>query len=97
MTILDALIWLTGAGALFIVSKAVEKWAWFQDLESETKQFLATVLATAVALIAYALQVYVPADFWVALTPWWTIAVGIVSMNYGLELFHKFDKSVSKT
>lgn len=97
MTILDGLIWLTGAGALFVVSKAVEKWAWFQDLEAETKQLLATVLASAVAVIAYILQVYVPVEFWEVLTPYWTLIVGIVSMNYGLELFHKFDKNVGKS
>jgi hypothetical protein len=92
---IEFLTWLfSGAGAIAVVSYLAERSQWFSGLDTETKKHYKTLTSTVIALAAYALSVYVPADFWVMLDPYWKIAVGVLGLNYGVEVFHAFDRTL---
>ena len=93
----DVLVWIMGGlGSTVIVSYLVERWTWFQNLRSDVKKLYSTLAATVLSLVAFAVYTYVPAEVWVVLTPWWQIVVGVFAVNYGMEIFHYFDKKLSK-
>lgn len=95
MTIVEFLLWVaSGLGSSAVFSYIAERWAWFQELKSDTRKLVATVGASVLALSAYAVVTFVPADVWVLLSPYWQIVVGVVVVNYGTEVFHKYDKEL---
>lgn len=94
---LEFLTWLfSGVGAIAVISYIAERSKWFNDLDTETKKTYKAVASTLVALAAYALSVYVPAEVWVVLDPYWKVIVAVISLNYGVEVFHAFDKKLKK-
>lgn len=97
LTIPEFLMWIAGGlGSTLIVSYIAERWVWFQSLRSEVKKVYSTAFASVLSLLAFAVYTYVPAEFWVMLSPWWQIVLGVITVNYGMELFHYFDKQLVK-
>ncbi len=93
----ELLMWLFGGlGATAVVSYLAERSASFQLLDTATKQMYKTVGATLIAVSAFALYTYVPAEFWATINPYWQVAVGVISVNYGTEVFHAFDRTLAK-
>lgn len=97
MSIQDFLVWLSGGvGATLVASYIAERSAQFQTLDSEVKKFSKTVASALVAIVAYLTYTYVPAEVWVVLSPYWQIILAVVATNYGVEVFHWFDRKLVK-
>lgn len=93
MTPQDFLQWLaSGLGANVVVSYLAERWAWFQSLTSEGRKWISAVFTALVAIAAYAVLTYVPADFWVLISPYWQIVVAVAGMYVGTQVFHGLDR-----
>jgi uncharacterized membrane-anchored protein len=96
-TIVDFLVWLSGGiGATLVASYIAERWQWFQEQTPNVKTFLKTVVASVIAVAAFVTYTYVPAEVWIALAPYWQLILGVVATNYGVEIFHWFDKRLVK-
>lgn len=96
MTIQEFLVWLSGGlGATMVASYVAERSAWFQTLTSEAKKLTKTLASIVVAILAYVTYTYVPAEVWVSLSPYWQLALGVIAVNYGTEVFHYFDRKVA--
>lgn len=97
MSIQEFLVWLSGGlGATIVASYIAERLEWFQSKTSEVKKLIKTIGASLVAVLAYVTYQYVPAEVWAILTPYWQIVLGVVVVNYGVEVFHYFDGRVAK-
>ena len=95
MEISEFLLWLaSGLGATFIFSYFAERWEWFLNLRQDTKRLYSTIGASLLAIVAYVTVTYVPVEFWVAISPYWQIVVGVIINNYGTQVFHKYDKTL---
>jgi len=95
MEIKEFLVWVaSGLGATSVFSYFAERWAWFQKLATDTKKLVSTVSASVLAILAYVIVTYVPAEVWVVLSPYWQIVVGVVVINYGTQVFHSYDKEL---
>ena len=95
MSIYEFLVWLSGGiGATLVASYFAERSAWFQMLEFQTKKLYKSLFASGVAILAYVTYTYVPSEVWVVLTPYWQLVLGVVAANYGVEVFHFFDKKM---
>lgn len=95
MSIYEFLVWLSGGiGATLVASYFAERSAWFQMLEASAKQMYKTLFASGVAILAYVTYTYVPTEVWVMLTPYWQLVLGVIAANYGVEVFHFFDKKM---
>ncbi len=93
MSILEALVWLSsGVGATLVASYFAERWAWFQAQSAEAKKVYKVVFASLISILALLTYTYVPAEVWIALTPYWQLVLGVIASNYGVEVFHYFDK-----
>jgi len=96
VTIQEFLVWLSGGlGATMVASYVAERSAWFQTLTSEAKKLTKTLASIVVAILAYVTYTYVPAEVWVSLSPYWQLALGVIAVNYGTEVFHYFDRKVA--
>jgi uncharacterized membrane-anchored protein len=88
-------VWLaSGLGSSFVVSYFVERWMWFQSLESEQRKMWSTFGASVLAILSYLVYTFVPAEFWVMLSPYWQIVVGVITVNYGTRIFHEYDRQL---
>jgi len=97
MSIQDLLVWLMGGlGSSAVVSYLAERWAWFQSLAPEVKKLYKTVGASVVAILAFLANQYVPVEVWNSLSPYWQLILGVIAVNYGVEVFHWFDKKLVK-
>jgi len=97
MSIQDVLVWLFGGvGASAVFSYLAERWEWFQSLTVDTKKVYKTVGASVIAILAFVAYTYVPVSYWEVLSPYWQVVVGVIAVNYGVEVFHFFDKKLVK-
>lgn len=97
MSILEFLLWLAGGlGSSVTFSYFAERWAWFQTLDVEVKRVYSTVGASIIAILSYVTYTYVPAEVWVMLSPYWQLVVAVITVNYGTQMFHKYDKTLPK-
>lgn len=95
MTIQEFLLWLmSGLGASFVFSYLAERWAWFQELASDTKKLYSTAGSAVIAILSYVVYTYVPAEVWVMLSPYWQLVVAVVTVNYGTQVFHSYDRKL---
>lgn len=96
MSIQEFLVWLSGGlGATLVASYVLERVAWFQALSVGAKKLYKTIGSAVIAILAYLTYEYVPADVWVALTPYWQVVLSAIAVNYGVEVFHWFDGKVA--
>lgn len=97
MSIQDFLLWLaSGLGSSAIMSYIMERLEWFQNLVSDKKRLYATVGASVISILSFLTLKYVPAEVWDLLSPYWQLVLGVIAVNYGVEVFHFFDKKLLK-
>lgn len=95
MSIQEFLVWLaSGLSASFVFSYVAERWDWFQSLGVEAKKLWSTVGASVLAVLAYVVYTYVPVEVWTLLSPYWQLVVAVITVNYGTQAFHKYDKEL---
>lgn len=97
VTIQEFLIWLSGGlGSSLVISYFAERIERFRKLDLDIKKLYKTIWASALAVISYVVYTYVPVDFWTLISPYWQVVLGVILVNYGVEIFHLFDKKVAK-
>jgi len=97
VTIQEFIIWLSGGlGSSLVVSYFAERIEWFKKLDLDTKKLYKTIWASVLAVASYVVYTYVPAEFWTVISPYWQVVLGVIIVNYGVEIFHLFDKKVAK-
>lgn len=89
----EFLVWLTGGGVVICLSWLFERIDWYQNLEAKMKRLVFFLSCVLVALGAYAVQVYVPADILSMLAPYFAIVASLFYQILG-DTFHKNDKAV---
>jgi len=96
MELKEFFVWLSGLGATLVFSYIAERWAWFQAQTIDAKKLYSVLGASVIAVLAFVTYTYVPADVWIALAPYWKILVGVFGTIYGMQVFHKYDKTLVK-
>ena len=97
MSITEFFLWLAGGlGSSVTFSYIAERLEWFQKLDVDAKKVWATVGSSVIAILAYVIYTYVPSEVWVVLSPYWQLIVAVISVNYGTQVFHKYDKTLPK-
>jgi len=86
--------WLVyGGGVILVSSWLLDKIPSFNALASDTKKIINLVVAVVLALASYAAIVYVPADFFALVDPYFKIIMGIVVMYAGQQVVHRLTKT----
>lgn len=60
-----------------LVSMLLAKWAWYNAQASQLKQGIFLGMVATLSTLAYVMVTYIPATFWQATAPIWTIVAGI--------------------
>lgn len=89
------LTWVIGGGAVIIVSWAFERLDWFQSLTPKMREFLMFLVPSILAIGAFAVQQFVPAELIVQASPYFMILVGIFGYVFLGKGFHLVDKNTS--
>jgi hypothetical protein len=85
--------WLVyGGGVLIVASWVLDKIPAFVVLPTETKKLLNMTTSVFLALASYAVIVYVPAEAFAMIDPWFKITLGVVLMYSGQQIYHKLTK-----
>jgi len=92
----DVIVWLMGAGSIALFSLLAEYWTWFQEKDSETKKYVSNVVVSVIALVAYALYMFVPAEVFEAADPIIKIVVAVLGSVGFKELWYRFVTKVPK-
>lgn len=80
-----------GGGAVLASSFLLERWPWFQTLESGRRQLISYISASSLGIGAYALITYAP-DFIVAAQPFFLILGSTFVSIFVSNTFHSSDK-----
>lgn len=92
MSIPEFLTWLaTSAGASGVAAFLLERLAAFQAQPAERKPWIVYGVSVVIALTAYAVQIYVPADVLAQLQPVFVILAGLTIPFIASQLAHKAD------
>ena len=81
-----------GGGVVLIASWLLDKIPGFVALQSEAKKWINMVLSVVLALGAYAAILYVPAEYFALIDPWFKIALSTVVIYSGQQVVHKLTK-----
>lgn len=81
-----------GGGVVLVASWLLDKIPAFTALAPEAKKMINMVLAVVLALGAYAAILYVPAEYFTLVDPWFKIALSIVVIYSGQQVVHKLTK-----
>jgi len=92
MTLNDFLVLLGGVGVVAAVSWVFEYFAWFQNTEPKKKQLIFFGTCVLIALAAYCIQAFVPAEMLKAIAPFFEIIAVIFSYLFLGEKFHTSTK-----
>lgn len=92
MELKEFLVWITGGGAIVMVSWAFERWNLFQGLTSEKKEAVMFLSALSLSFASFAVATFVPAEILNQLAPWFLIASATFSTIFLGKMFHKIDK-----
>jgi hypothetical protein len=85
-TLISWIIW--SGGALLIASWVLDKIPAFVAAPPDAKRYINMAVSVFLALTAYAVITYVPADVFTALDPWFKIAAGVIALYSGQQLYH---------
>jgi len=91
-SLMEVLVWLTGAGGAILTSYVLERLVWFQSLESNKKHFVAIALSSLVGIGALAVLTFVPQEIISQISPYFMVVVTIVGYIFSSKAFHFFDK-----
>jgi hypothetical protein len=88
------LSWLIySGGAILVASWVLDRIAAYQDLKAETKRLVNMIVSAALALGAFAIITYVPADVFVMLDPWFKVILGTIVLYSGQQVVHSLTKT----
>lgn len=92
MTLPEFLTWLaSAAGATVALSFVAERIPAFQALAPEVKSYVMLGGSVALALVAYAVLAFVPAETLAQLAPWFQVVYGVVGAWIANQMAHKAD------
>lgn len=92
MTLTDFLIWLgSAAGATAFLSFVAERLPAFQALSPQAKSYTMLGGSVVIALAAYAVLTYVPAETLAQLAPVFQVVYGVVAAWLANQFAHKAD------
>ena len=93
MSLGEFLVWIASSGgAIVAVSFFSERSKKFQALTADQKQWFMFVASALLALGAFAIQQFVPAEVLVMLAPWFAIVATTFTSLFISKAFHKVDK-----
>lgn len=93
MTFAQFLNWLLyGGGSVLASSWILERFTWFQNLATESKQWVFFGSASLLSTVAYSLITYAP-KFVEAAQPYFFILGGTFVLVFLGKVFHFFDKN----
>lgn len=93
MTIIEFLTWAgTAAGAAAILSFVAERLPAFQSLTPEVKGYVMLGGSALIALAAYAVLQFVPAETLAVIAPYFQVMYGVVAAWIANQVAHKADK-----
>lgn len=69
-----------------ILSSLWDKWAWYGQQSVAVKRVVPLVAGVLISSVAQVLLTVVPADVWLAITPYWSIVAGVIMTFLGGEL-----------
>ncbi len=93
ITSIQLFAWLLGSGGLIIMlSWLVERWAWYQKQTPDLKKILFIAGVVILGSIVHALQLYVPANAWSAIDPWFQFVSGLIVLGAGAMGYHQLTK-----
>ena len=94
--LLETLTWLSGLGSAVagaaLISLLAEYWLWFQKLPADAKLLFQVAASAAIALAAFLVVTFVPAEVLAQIAPYWRILFGAVVAALGNQLWHKATK-----
>lgn len=93
VTFTSLLQWMiAGGGAILVASWVLDRIPAFVKLPAETKKGINTGVSILLALAAYAILTYTPAEYINLIAPWFTVAMGVIVMISGQQAIHKLTK-----
>lgn len=88
MSLNEFLVWLSSGGSIVFVSWIAERWAWFQSLGKEAKQWFIYGSSVILSFVAYSVVTFVSPEVLAQLAPFFTIlSATFVSVFLG-QAFH---------
>ena len=92
MSLMDLLVWLTGAGSLMAISWLAEYFDWFIDMASKTKKLVFFGIAAVVTIASMLTINFVPAEIIDMLSPYLTTLIALFTMVFISDSFHAVTK-----
>lgn len=93
MNLIECLIWLaTSGGSVLAVSWLLEQWGWYQVQSPKRKRNLFFIFSALVAIAAYCVLSFVPAEILNAVAPFFQIIYGTFVVIYLGADFHTVTK-----
>ena len=92
MELKDFLTLLSGVGAIAAISWLWEYFGWFPTLDEKKKKLVLFGFAVLVAIVAFAVKTFVPADILAQISPIFAIIAAIFVNLFAGEAFHKVTK-----
>lgn len=94
MSLYDTLGTLAAGGAILggIIAFLFERFQWFQNLTGEARFWTIGAISVGLPVVATALILYVPAEVWVTLEPFWKAVFAGGTIWLGSQLVHKLTK-----
>jgi len=91
MSLLEVLGAIAAGGAVLgsVISFLFERFKWFQKLSADARFWVVGAISIGLPVIATALILYVPADVWVALEPFWKAIFAGGTAWLGSQLVHR--------
>jgi len=95
MTLAQFLVLLaSGAGAAAVASFALERMDWFQSMTPEQKSNIVLAFSLAIALAAFAVIRYVPANVLQELAVWFQVVYSVIVVWLTTQIAHRIDPAV---
>lgn len=92
MTLQEFLVWLSGVGAVALVSWLFERFKWFQNADPQKKQMIFFGVCAAVAVSAQCVNLYVPVEVLNQIAPYFATIASIFIYLFLGEQFHAATK-----
>jgi uncharacterized membrane-anchored protein len=94
-SVTELLSWVIySGGAILAASWILERIRGFQAQTPENKRLIAMAVSVAIAVAAYAVLTYVPAQILVQLDPWLTVTLGTIILYSGGQIYHQATKDI---
>ncbi len=92
MSLMDLLVWLTGAGSLMTISWLAEYFDWFINMEAKQKKLVFFGIAVGITLASMLVINFVPVGIIEMLSPYFTAVIALFVMVFISDSFHAVTK-----